>query len=83
MVTEAALYVRRMSVIDSLALAITNRAKQTPMIYPFAKTVVKTIYVGEGCYELPYHIISNILPTRCIVALCNNLAYNGEKIMCF
>ena len=79
-IKEATLFVRRLKINPSIALAHEKMLTHTTAKYPLTRVEVKAITLHSGIYgETLDNVILGQLPKRIIVGFVENSAYNGDK----
>uniref|UniRef100_A0A1I8BGN0 Uncharacterized protein n=1 Tax=Meloidogyne hapla TaxID=6305 RepID=A0A1I8BGN0_MELHA len=71
------LYVKKVELMDGLALDITRKLDTKPARYAVRKTLMKQLFITQGRYEFNSNIFMDKIPRRIILGLVSNSDYVG------
>ncbi|KAL3101742.1 hypothetical protein niasHT_029928 [Heterodera trifolii] len=71
------MYVKRVSLMDGLALDIARKLEVKPARYAVRKTMMKSIYISQGCFEFNANLFMDQIPRRITMGLVANSDYIG------
>jgi hypothetical protein len=77
-VQSCKLYIKKVSLMDGLALDIARRLDRAPARYAIRKSMMKSLFVSQGRYEFSQSIFSDQLPRRIILGLVSNADFVGN-----
>jgi hypothetical protein len=72
------LYVKKVDVLDSLALEIARKLESAPARYAIRKTMMKSLFITQGRYEFNANICMDQIPRRVTLGLVANSDYVGN-----
>lgn len=79
-IINARLIVPKIEILDSISIALEKKNKNTVYRYPYTNSFIRTLYIGEGVSEAPFHqLLNNHIPLRVVIGLVDSKGYNGEK----
>jgi hypothetical protein len=79
-VTEASLLVRKVKISPSVYLAHAKTLENGTAKYPIRRVICKSFTIPAGYLDVSHEkLFSGQLPTRLIVGLVDNRAYNGDR----
>ena len=79
-VTHASLFVRKVKLSPSVFLAHAKALENSTAKYPIKRAVCKAFAIPQNYRDITYEkLVSGQLPTRLVVALVNNAAFNGSR----
>ena len=76
-VVSCKLYVKKVELMDGLALDITRKLDTKPARYAVRKTMMKQLFISHGRYEFNSNIFMDQIPRRIILGLVSNSDYVG------
>ena len=77
---NATLYVRKVRLLPSVFLAQAKTLEKSNAKYPIRRVVCKTFQVPRGFLDVSHEkLFSGQLPSRLVIGLVSNDAYNGTK----
>jgi len=76
-VVSCKLYVKKVELMDGLALDITRKLDTKPARYAVRKTMMKQLFISHGRYEFSSNIFMDQIPRRIILGLVSNSDYVG------
>jgi len=80
MITKAAMFVRKVKLSPSVFLAHAKALENGTAKYPIRRVVCKTFTVPQGFRDISHEkLFSGQLPTRVVVGLVTNEAFNGHR----
>ena len=80
MITKAAMFVRKVKLSPSVFLAHAKALESGTAKYPIRRVVCKTFTVPTGLRDISHEkLFSGQLPTRVVVGLVSNEAFNGHR----
>ncbi|KAL7080586.1 hypothetical protein ACQ4LE_000604 [Meloidogyne hapla] len=72
------LYVKKVDLMDGLALDIAKKLEISPARYAIRKTMMKPLFIGQGRYEFNANLFMDQIPRRVILGLVANSDYVGN-----
>lgn len=72
------LYVKKINLMDGLALDIARKLDQKPARYALRKTMLKSLFINEGRYEFNANLFMDQIPRRITLGLVANADYVGR-----
>nr|CAD2150853.1 unnamed protein product [Meloidogyne enterolobii] len=72
------LYVKKVDLMDGLALDIAKRLEIKPARYSIRKTMMKPLFISQGRYEFNANIFMDQIPRRITLGLVSNSDYVGD-----
>jgi len=79
-VTHASLFVRKVKLSPSVFLAHAKALENSTAKYPIKRVVCKTFAIPQNYLDVNHEkLFSGQLPTRIVVALVDNRAFNGDR----
>ena len=80
MITKAAMFVRKVKLSPSVFMAHAKALENGTAKYPIRRVVCKTFTVPQGFRDISHEkLFSGQLPTRVVVGLVTNEAFNGHR----
>uniref|UniRef100_A0A914NJN8 Uncharacterized protein n=1 Tax=Meloidogyne incognita TaxID=6306 RepID=A0A914NJN8_MELIC len=76
-VTNCKLYVKKVNIMDGLALDIAKKLDIKPARYAIRKTMMKPLFISQGRYEFNANLFMDQIPRRIILGLVSNNDYVG------
>uniref|UniRef100_A0A914L7R4 Uncharacterized protein n=1 Tax=Meloidogyne incognita TaxID=6306 RepID=A0A914L7R4_MELIC len=76
-VTNCKLYVKKVDIMDGLALDIAKKLDIRPARYAIRKTMMKPLFISQGRYEFNANLFMDQIPRRIILGLVSNNDYVG------
>nr|CAD2162544.1 unnamed protein product [Meloidogyne enterolobii] len=76
-VTNFKLYVKKVDIMDGLALDIAKKLDIRPARYAIRKTMMKPLFISQGRYEFNANLFMDQIPRRIILGLVSNNDYVG------
>ena len=77
-IEDAIVFVRKVKLNPSVALAIADKLKTTTAKYPICRTDLKTFSVPAVSLGISQDVFTGQLPDRVIISVVDNDAYNGS-----
>ena len=77
-VVSCKLYIKKISLMDGLALDMARRIEQRPARYPLRKSMMKSLHIDAGRYEFTGNLFMDQVPRRIILGLVANDDYVGR-----
>jgi hypothetical protein len=78
--TSATLYIRKVRLLSSVFLAHAKALETSNAKYPIHRVVCKSFQVPRGFFDVTHEkLFSGQLPSRLVIGLVSNEAYNGTK----
>ena len=77
---QTGLYVKKVEVLDSLALDIARKLESTPARYAIRKTMMKPLFISPGRYEFNANVFTDQVPRRITMGLVHNADYAGTTL---
>uniref|UniRef100_A0A914GUJ9 Integrase catalytic domain-containing protein n=1 Tax=Globodera rostochiensis TaxID=31243 RepID=A0A914GUJ9_GLORO len=78
-VTGLKMYVKKVSLMDGLALDIARKLEMKPARYAVRKTMMKSMFISQGRFEFTSNIFMDQIPRRIILGLVANDDYVGTS----
>uniref|UniRef100_A0A914HAS4 Integrase catalytic domain-containing protein n=1 Tax=Globodera rostochiensis TaxID=31243 RepID=A0A914HAS4_GLORO len=78
-VTGLKMYVKKVSLMDGLALDIARKLELKPARYAVRKTMMKSMFISQGRFEFTSNIFMDQIPRRVILGLVANEDYVGTS----
>uniref|UniRef100_A0A914IHJ1 Uncharacterized protein n=1 Tax=Globodera rostochiensis TaxID=31243 RepID=A0A914IHJ1_GLORO len=78
-VTGLKMYVKKVSLMDGLALDIARKLELKPARYAVRKTMMKSMFISQGRFEFTSNIFMDQIPRRIILGLVANGDYVGTQ----
>jgi hypothetical protein len=72
------LYIKKVSLMDGLALDIARKLETKPVRYAVRKSMMKAMYIGAGRYEYTSNLFQDLIPRRVVLGLVSNEDYVGN-----
>ncbi|KAL3114098.1 hypothetical protein niasHT_010912 [Heterodera trifolii] len=72
------LYVKKVSLMDGLALDIARKLEVKPARYAVRKTMMKSLFISQGRYEFTANLFMDQVPRRVTMGLVANVDYVGS-----
>uniref|UniRef100_A0A914MBK8 Uncharacterized protein n=2 Tax=Meloidogyne incognita TaxID=6306 RepID=A0A914MBK8_MELIC len=76
-VINCKLYVKKVDIMDGLALDIAKKLDMRPARYAIRKTMMKPLFISQGRYEFNANLFMDQIPRRVILGLVSNSDYVG------
>jgi hypothetical protein len=73
------LYVKRISLMDSLAYDIAKKMEMQPVKYPIRKTSLKKLFISENRRDFTANLWNDQVPRRVILAMVSNADFVGDQ----
>ena len=77
-IVSCKLYIKKVEVLDSLALEIARKLEITPARYALRKTMLKPLFISQGRYEFNANLFMDQVPRRITMGLVSNSDYVGN-----
>jgi len=77
--TALKMYVKKVDLMDGLALDIARKLDAKPARYAVRKTMMKSLFISQGRYEFNANLFMDQIPRRIILGLVANIDYVGHK----
>ena len=77
-VVNCKLYIKKLSPIDGLALDIARKLEIKPATYAVRKTMLKSIFISQGHYQMNASLFLNQVPRRITLGLVANKDFVGD-----
>ena len=77
-VLNCKLYVKKMDLMDGLALDIARKLDTKPARYAIRKTMMKPLFISMGRYEFNANLFMDQIPRRITLGLVSNSDYVGN-----
>nr|CAD2172290.1 unnamed protein product [Meloidogyne enterolobii] len=77
-VVNMKLYVKKVDLMDGLALDIAKRLETKPARYSIRKTMMKPLFISQGRYEFNANLFMDQIPRRITLGLVSNSDYVGD-----
>jgi len=79
-ITHASLFVRKVKVMSSVFLAHAKAMERGTAKYPIRRVVCKSFTIPQNYLDMNYEkLFSGQLPTRIVIGLVDNRAFNGSR----
>uniref|UniRef100_A0A914NG41 Major sperm protein n=1 Tax=Meloidogyne incognita TaxID=6306 RepID=A0A914NG41_MELIC len=78
-VVSCKLYVKKLDLMDGLALDIARRLDVKPARYAIRKTMMKPLFISQGRYEFHANLFMDQIPRRITLGLVANSDYVGTQ----
>ena len=79
-ITHAALFVRKVKLSPSVFIAHARALENGTAKYPIKRTVCKAFAIPQNYRDITYEkLVSGQLPTRLVVGIVDNAAFNGTR----
>uniref|UniRef100_A0A914HYV3 Uncharacterized protein n=1 Tax=Globodera rostochiensis TaxID=31243 RepID=A0A914HYV3_GLORO len=72
------MYVKKVSLMDGLALDIARKLEVKPARYAVRKTMMKSLFISQGRFEFTANLFMDQIPRRIIMGLVSNSDYVGD-----
>ncbi|KAL3120056.1 hypothetical protein niasHT_003308 [Heterodera trifolii] len=72
------MYVKKVSLMDGLALDIARKLEVKPARYAVRKTLMKSMFISQGRYEFTANLFMDQIPRRITMGLVANTDYVGS-----
>lgn len=73
------LYVKKVSLMDGLALELARKLEMKPARYAVRKTMMKGLFISQGRYEFNANLFMDQVPRRLTLGLVSNSDYVGDQ----
>ena len=81
-ITHAALFVRKVKLSPSVFIAHARALENGTAKYPIKRTVCKAFAIPQNYRDITYEkLVSGQLPTRLVIGIVNNTAFNGSRTL--
>nr|CAD2195922.1 unnamed protein product [Meloidogyne enterolobii] len=77
-VLNCKLYIKKMDLMDGLALDIARKLDTKPARYAIRKTMMKPLFISMGRYEFNANLFMDQIPRRITIGLVSNSDYVGN-----
>jgi len=77
-VLNCKLYVKKVDLMDGLALDIARKLEMKPARYALRKSLMKSLFISQGRYEFNANLFMDQIPRRIILGLVANSDYVGN-----
>ncbi|CAK5015621.1 unnamed protein product [Meloidogyne enterolobii] len=77
-VLNCKLYIKKMDLMDGLALDIARKLDTKPARYAIRKTMMKPLFISMGRYEFNANLFNDQIPRRITLGLVSNSDYVGH-----
>ncbi|KAL3102612.1 hypothetical protein niasHS_000315 [Heterodera schachtii] len=74
------MYVKKVSLMDGLALDIARKLELKPVRYAVRKTMMKSMFISQGRYEFTANMFMDQIPRRVTMGLVANTDYVGTLL---
>ncbi|KAL3095738.1 hypothetical protein niasHT_024914 [Heterodera trifolii] len=71
------MYVKKVSLMDGLALDIARKLEIKPARYAVRKTMMKSMFISQGRFEFTANLFMDQIPRRITMGLVSNADYSG------
>ena len=79
-ITHAALFVRKVKLSPTVFIAHAQALENSTAKYPIKRTVCKAFAIPQNYRDITYEkLVSGQLPTRLVVGIVDNAAFNGRR----
>ena len=78
-VTNLNLYVKKVSLMDGLALDIARKLEANPARYAVRKTMMKSLFISQGRFEFNANLFMDQVPRRITLGLVANADFVGTS----
>jgi len=79
-IVQASIFVRKVKLMPSVFLAHAKTLERSPAKYPIRRVVCKFFTIRQNCLDVSHEkLFSGELPTRIVIGLFDNRAYNGDR----
>lgn len=72
------LYFKAIDVQPSLNLSVHDTLEKMTAKYPIRRTEIRSTQLVTGRTDYTYNVFTNVVPRRMVVAMTDNVAYNGD-----
>jgi hypothetical protein len=73
------LYVKKVSLLDGLALDIANRLETKPVRYALRQSMMKSMFISAGRFQFTANLFEDKVPRRIIMGLVKNSDFVGDQ----
>jgi len=73
------LYVRKLTLLDSLAFDISKKLELTPAKYSYRKTSMRAVFISENRTEFNGNLWNDQVPKRVVLAMVASANYYGNQ----
>jgi len=79
-IVQASMFVRKVKLMPSVFLAHAKTLERSPAKYPIRRVVCKSFTIPQNYLDVRHEkLFSGQLPTRIVIGLVDNRAYNGDR----
>ena len=79
-IVQVSMFVRKVKLMPSVFLAHAKTLEHSPAKYPIRRVVCKSFTIPQNYLDVSHEkLFSGQLPTRTVIALVDNRAYNGDR----
>jgi len=79
-IVQASMFVRKVKLMPSVFLAHAKTLERSPAMYPIPRVVCKSFTIPQNYLDVNHEkLFSGQLPTRIVIGLVDNRAYNGDR----
>jgi len=79
-IVQASMFVRKVKLMPSVFLAHAKTLERSPVKYPIRRVVCKSFTIPQNYLDVSHEkLFSGQLPTRIVIGLVDNRAYNGDR----
>jgi len=79
-IVQASMFVRKVKLMPSVFLAHAKTLERSPVKYPIRRVVCKSFTIPQNYLDVSHEeLFSGQLPTRIVIGLVENRAYNGDR----
>jgi len=79
-IVQASMFVRKVKLMPSVFLAHAKTLERSPAKYPIRRVVCKSFTIPQNYLDVSHKkLFSGQLPTRIVIGLVDNRAYNGDR----
>ena len=79
-IVQTSMFVRKVKLMPSVFLAHAKTLERSPAKYPIRRVVCKSFTIPQNYLDVSHEkLFSGQLPTRIVIGLVGNRAYNGDR----
>jgi len=79
-IVQASMFVRKVKLVPSVFLAHAKTLERSPAKYPIRRVMCKSLKIPQNYLDVSHEkLLSGQLPTRIVIGLVDNRAYNGNR----
>ena len=79
-IVQASMFVRKVKLMPSVFLAHAKTLERSPAKYPIRRVVCKSFTIAQNYVDVSHEkLFSGQLPTRIVIGLVDNRAYDGDR----